>query len=164
MAVDVDSFQFHRSGVTLLRVEGSPRRSAPRPVLLALTARSTRPGAAGGGPGSPRGGVTVTDAPARQGELPGRRAEAEQAWHRLAAALSGGPVPCQRRNAMEWWPEGAQLRSTATAEAIAACGRCPAREACLAYAVSAGEAAGIWGGTLPPERRALRRRINKGRA
>lgn len=38
------------------------------------------------------------------------------------------------------------------------CGRCPVRELCLAYAFTAAESAGIWGGLTTEERRAAPRR------
>jgi len=38
-----------------------------------------------------------------------------------------------------------------------ACRLCGARQACLTYALAADERFGIWGGTLPEERQALRR-------
>lgn len=40
-------------------------------------------------------------------------------------------------------------------EALALCGRCPVRAACLDYALDH-EQHGVWGGTTPAERRALR--------
>ena len=40
-------------------------------------------------------------------------------------------------------------------EAVDACCACPAMDACLAYALAADERRGIWGGTLPDERRGL---------
>ena len=40
--------------------------------------------------------------------------------------------------------------------AVDACSVCAARDACLAYALAADEAEGIWGGSLPAERRGLR--------
>ncbi|HEY1324318.1 MAG TPA: WhiB family transcriptional regulator [Streptosporangiaceae bacterium] len=43
------------------------------------------------------------------------------------------------------------------AKAKAVCAGCPVREACLAYAMAAGEPYGIWGGLTEDERRALRR-------
>ena len=43
------------------------------------------------------------------------------------------------------------------ARAKAVCADCPVREACLAYAINTGEDFGVWGGTTPDERRALRR-------
>lgn len=43
-------------------------------------------------------------------------------------------------------------------QAKAICNQCPVRELCLDYALEAGEPAGIWGGTSPEERHAIRRR------
>lgn len=40
--------------------------------------------------------------------------------------------------------------------AKAVCGRCPIATACLSYALSTGQDAGIWGGRTSEERRALR--------
>lgn len=42
------------------------------------------------------------------------------------------------------------------AEAKRVCARCPVAAECLAWALRAGESAGIWGGTTPEERRYLR--------
>lgn len=42
--------------------------------------------------------------------------------------------------------------------AKAVCGRCPVQTECLGWALRVGEPDGIWGGTNPDERRALRRR------
>jgi WhiB family transcriptional regulator, redox-sensing transcriptional regulator len=42
------------------------------------------------------------------------------------------------------------------AEAKRVCASCPVRPDCLAWALRAGESAGIWGGTTPEERRYLR--------
>lgn len=49
----------------------------------------------------------------------------------------------------------AHADSPATADAIAVCGGCPERVACLAYALKAGEV-GVWGGTTPEQRKALK--------
>jgi WhiB family redox-sensing transcriptional regulator len=43
------------------------------------------------------------------------------------------------------------------AEAKRVCASCPVTVSCLAWALYAAEAAGIWGGTTPEERRMLRR-------
>ena len=40
--------------------------------------------------------------------------------------------------------------------AVAICGGCPVRGACLATALDIGECDGVWGGTTPRERRAMR--------
>jgi WhiB family redox-sensing transcriptional regulator len=42
------------------------------------------------------------------------------------------------------------------AEAKRVCASCSVRSNCLAWALRAGESAGIWGGTTPDERRYLR--------
>lgn len=42
------------------------------------------------------------------------------------------------------------------AEAKRVCASCPVKPDCLAWALRAGESAGIWGGTTPEERRYLR--------
>jgi WhiB family redox-sensing transcriptional regulator len=46
-------------------------------------------------------------------------------------------------------------RSTAAAKRV--CMGCPARRACLDYALAHGENTGIWGGTTPDQRKAMRR-------
>lgn len=43
--------------------------------------------------------------------------------------------------------------------AKAACARCHMQEACLEYALVSGTSDGIWGGTTPPEREKIRRRL-----
>ena len=50
---------------------------------------------------------------------------------------------------------GPALRQVAAAKAV--CARCPVTTECLTWALRAGEAAGIWGGTTAEERRLLRR-------
>lgn len=37
------------------------------------------------------------------------------------------------------------------------CGKCPIRQLCLDYAITAGETYGVWGGMSPAERKAIRR-------
>ncbi len=51
---------------------------------------------------------------------------------------------------------GPAIVQIATAKAI--CARCPVREACLRYAVTTGQAHGIWGGMTEDERRGMRYR------
>jgi WhiB family transcriptional regulator, redox-sensing transcriptional regulator len=46
-------------------------------------------------------------------------------------------------------------------EARHICGRCPASAQCLAYAVTADEPFGIWGGLDPRERQSLRRQLQR---
>ncbi len=75
-------------------------------------------------------------------------------WLRLAAVLEeAGAVPCRQSDPEAWWPDRKQLDSPSTRTGVAGCWRCPAREACLAYAVAADEREGVWGATLPDERR-----------
>jgi WhiB family redox-sensing transcriptional regulator len=85
------------------------------------------------------------------------RTGAEDAWRELLQALDRhGPVPCQSGDPEWWWPVRTPLPRAAPA--VAACRRCGAQRACLAYALAADERFGIWGGTLPEERLALRPR------
>lgn len=41
-------------------------------------------------------------------------------------------------------------------DAVAICADCPAREACLAYALARGERYGVWGGTTEADRKLVR--------
>ena len=43
------------------------------------------------------------------------------------------------------------------------CNRCPVTSQCLAWALETGQDAGVWGGMSEDERRALKRRRNRGR-
>ncbi|WP_017538765.1 WhiB family transcriptional regulator [Nocardiopsis halophila] len=43
--------------------------------------------------------------------------------------------------------------------AKAVCRSCPVRQECLRWALRAGEADGVWGGTTPEERRYMRREL-----
>jgi hypothetical protein len=82
------------------------------------------------------------------------RSGAQDAWLQLRKALDRhGPVPC-RSAPEEWWPVRAPVRDEV--RAVQACRSCGAQRACLAYALAADERFGIWGGTLPEERQALR--------
>lgn len=56
----------------------------------------------------------------------------------------------------DWLSHGRHVDSTAEKRV---CRRCPVREACLAYALDAGEPSGIWGGLAVEERRALVARL-----
>ena len=57
--------------------------------------------------------------------------------------------------------EGPALKQVARAKAI--CARCPIRQACLDYALSAGALQGVWGGTTEAERQLLRQRQRRTR-
>lgn len=79
-------------------------------------------------------------------------------WLTLARLLEeAGAVPCRTSDPEAWWPDRKNLDAPATRMAVHGCWRCPAREACLEYAVAANEREGVWGGLLPDERMALLR-------
>ncbi|MFD6100675.1 WhiB family transcriptional regulator [Nocardiopsis flavescens] len=46
-----------------------------------------------------------------------------------------------------------------TERALEVCGGCTVRRECLRWALRAGEADGVWGGTTPEERRYMRREL-----
>jgi WhiB family redox-sensing transcriptional regulator len=54
-----------------------------------------------------------------------------------------------------WHPDHGNRADAQAAKAV--CQRCPAREPCLQWAMDTHESHGIWGGTTPRERTALRR-------
>ena len=96
-------------------------------------------------------------------EAPGRvpwaiPPEALDAWLQLQSALEEvGTVPCRFADTSAWWPDKRDRDSSATRGAIAACRRCPLRHPCAQYAIVADERFGVWGATLPEERRTARR-------
>jgi WhiB family redox-sensing transcriptional regulator len=49
-------------------------------------------------------------------------------------------------------------------EAKQVCGRCPAQEPCLQWALESGQDSGVWGGLSEDERRAPKRRAARVRA
>jgi WhiB family redox-sensing transcriptional regulator len=53
-----------------------------------------------------------------------------------------------------WFPEG---KGTQNNEAKAICRACPARAACLEYAMRTNQTEGIWGATTPFQRANMRR-------
>lgn len=78
-------------------------------------------------------------------------------WRALVHALEGAPPICET-DPDAWWSSANSSEGLLVVEAaVYGCSRCSAREACLAYALAAGEAAGIWGGATPTERAAMRR-------
>lgn len=80
---------------------------------------------------------------------------AQDEWLRLSTELDAGDaVPCRSGDSGAWWPDAKQLDSPTTRTAVDACRSCRARAACLDYALAADERFGIWGGTLPAERKA----------
>jgi hypothetical protein len=83
--------------------------------------------------------------------------EALDAWLRLQAGLEEvGTVPYRSADASAWWPDRRDLDSAATRGAIAACRQCPLRHPCAEDAIAADERSGVWGATLPDERRTAR--------
>jgi WhiB family redox-sensing transcriptional regulator len=64
---------------------------------------------------------------------------------------------CRDRDPNLFHPLGkgrAAVQQTEVAKVF--CRSCPAREPCLAFALSTGQELGVWGGTSPEERRLLR--------
>ena len=82
---------------------------------------------------------------------------AREEWLALGAVLDEcGPVPCQTSDPEAWWPHGNEVTGPGARLAVKGCRACRAAAACLAYALAADERFGIWGGTLPEQRRAIR--------
>ena len=78
-------------------------------------------------------------------------------WLALREALDeAGPVACQTSDAEAWWPDSKDATEAPARMAVDACRRCEAAGPCLAFALAADHRYGIWGGTLPAERRAMR--------
>jgi WhiB family transcriptional regulator, redox-sensing transcriptional regulator len=77
------------------------------------------------------------------GTLPGLPGGVELPW--LPGALCAGEDPGL------WFAGGAGRE-----QARAVCARCPARVECLEWALDFSEPVGVWGGTTPEERAALR--------
>ncbi len=83
------------------------------------------------------------------------RAEGPGVWSAFAACRGLGDV---------MFPDGDECspvyrRGAEIARAV--CAGCPARASCLGHALTAGEDHGVWGGTTPEERRAMRRRARE---
>ena len=79
------------------------------------------------------------------------------AWVKYAACRRPGVDPELFFPVSE---SGPAARQVAAAKAI--CARCPVAADCRAWALRAGEPAGIWGGTTPTERQLLRRARREG--
>lgn len=79
-------------------------------------------------------------------------------WKALSRALAAhGPTPREELPMPDaWWPAGhGGTLSPWEQDAVEACGWCPVRAECLAYALAAGERHGVWGGLLPTERHSV---------
>jgi hypothetical protein len=78
-------------------------------------------------------------------------------WLALARVLADhGPAPCEEGDPEVWWLDKKDMDAPSTRMAVRACSQCPARDACLDYALAADERFGVWGGLLPEARRELR--------
>lgn len=80
-----------------------------------------------------------------------------QAYLKLQRAINNSPIipPCQGSDPEAWFPI-AQRDMGSFRAAKKLCGICPARAACLEYALIANEQHGIWGGLTAKERNRLR--------
>jgi WhiB family redox-sensing transcriptional regulator len=65
-------------------------------------------------------------------------------WTKLALCAGHPERTC-------WFSEDHE----ALARAMATCRACPVRIECLTFAVTTGQSHGVWGGTMPSERRRL---------
>lgn len=66
---------------------------------------------------------------------------------------------CRNYDPDRWFPLGTGPTADADTEfAKSVCGLCPAKSACLTWAIDHGVEFGIWGGMTELERRAVRRR------
>ena len=54
----------------------------------------------------------------------------------------------------EWW---SSVEPSEIAKAVATCGECPVKGACLAFALDTHVAGSVWGGATPAQRHRLRR-------
>lgn len=78
----------------------------------------------------------------------------------LAHAIDslGTPVPCTNAPSL-FFPDEEDFSPGALRNyAIRICSECPVKNICLDYALSNNEIYGVWGGTAPGERAALKRR------
>jgi WhiB family redox-sensing transcriptional regulator len=80
----------------------------------------------------------------------------------LALPLLPGAL-CKGADPGVWFPSvNGWHANRAAGRAKAVCAACPARVRCLEWALEAGESEGVWGGTTPAERVAIRRRRASG--
>ena len=70
-------------------------------------------------------------------------------------SLPGALCAAKGQDPDVWHPDIGNRAGAEAAKAI--CQRCPARQPCLEWALSANEQHGVWGGTTPLERAAIRR-------
>jgi WhiB family redox-sensing transcriptional regulator len=90
------------------------------------------------------GRMTIPYIPAQRRDTP-----VTGAWRAHAA--------CGRADPRLFFPAGAPEAALAQAsQAKRVCAGCPVRAVCLDWALTTGREIGVWGGTVPEERRALR--------
>jgi WhiB family redox-sensing transcriptional regulator len=88
--------------------------------------------------------MTIPYIPAQRGAMP-----ATTDWRAYAA--------CRHADPELFFPIGTTEAAVLQADqAKRICVGCPVRNACLDWALATGQAIGVWGGTDPQERRALR--------
>ncbi|MGY1855387.1 WhiB family transcriptional regulator [Modestobacter sp. SYSU DS0290] len=76
-----------------------------------------------------------------------------QEWSELCGQLAAADwISCRTSDPEAWWAGGGY----AARMAVAGCGECPVRVACLDYALAANECGGTWGGMTAGERQRLR--------
>jgi WhiB family transcriptional regulator, redox-sensing transcriptional regulator len=82
--------------------------------------------------------------------------------HLLSSSIATLPemdeAACRTGDTALFFGTGAEAES-----AKAVCGRCRVRVECLRFAVDTNQQYGVWGGTDPEERAALRRRLRAAR-
>lgn len=87
------------------------------------------------------------------------RAEADELLGLMAPPAWHADAACREHPELTWVPRFAgPSREADLASAKAVCARCLVREECLATALADTTLVGVWGGTTPVERRALRSR------
>ena len=87
-----------------------------------------------------------------------------KAFARLAEAAAGADQPqgfrlaaCREVDPELWFPPAGRRGSKIGKQAKAICAECPAKAACLQYALDTDQREGIWGGMTARERTELRR-------
>jgi hypothetical protein len=84
--------------------------------------------------------------------------KADKAYFELAEAMANSPIvpPCTNADPEAWFPEQGGMATHELRNVKALCSMCPAKAACLNYALVANEPWGVWGGLTTPERRRLK--------
>lgn len=84
--------------------------------------------------------------------------KADKAYLQLAEAMANSPIvpPCTNSDPEAWFPEQGGMPTRELRKVKELCGICPAKVACLTYALAANEPFGVWGGLTTPERQRLK--------